>query len=526
MNPLTSFDASSRLYHSWTRVRRFVQAQPPMVRIFLASTVLAGAGLSFYLAGQPFANPPKPYLASGRSFNSEEINRVRNAFEGRVAVWVDEQQRIQVSSDQFDTASGLLAKLGLGIRSVEELRNESLAPNFFESELDKQHRVQLGQEKILETLIDNIPEITWSYVKIHHSKPMVGLRRAPKVSAFVSVETRDDAKLSYRTVKMIQQIVVNNVNELAPNAVTLMDRKARTYLDAKNTVLETNSSDRAREEELRQEIVEKLDWIKGIRVSVHVEERPSVEAVEPAPTSAEQTAVRTESKPSPSREKKVPTPRTLVAANTPLDIESAVPDDEEMEPTVDPAATPKASPTPTPLPPAKPELVSRGRIRIDVPRSFYYHNYMIATSGEKRPSPEAIKPSMVQIEAKIRESVRMTLPGPIDSWEVRIDMIPDDVPLARGPEPARPAEATRRTLGWELIGAAVALAVVAIVSAMVRYGRRPEPRGSFTSGPRRFHRDSPSGPAPSERVRELVRRNPQAAASVLQRWIGQGGDAV
>ena len=32
-----------------------------------------------------------------------------------------------------------------------------------------------------------------------------------------------------------------------------------------------------------------------------------------------------------------------------------------------------------------------------------------------------------------------------------------------------------------------------------------------------------SGHAPSERVRELVRFNPEAAAGVLQRWIGQGG---
>ena len=32
-----------------------------------------------------------------------------------------------------------------------------------------------------------------------------------------------------------------------------------------------------------------------------------------------------------------------------------------------------------------------------------------------------------------------------------------------------------------------------------------------------------AGHAPSERVRELVRFNPEAAAGVLQRWIGQGG---
>ena len=35
--------------------------------------------------------------------------------------------------------------------------------------------------------------------------------------------------------------------------------------------------------------------------------------------------------------------------------------------------------------------------------------------------------------------------------------------------------------------------------------------------------DAGAGPGPSERVRELIRLNPEAAASVLHRWTGQGG---
>jgi hypothetical protein len=37
---------------------------------------------------------------------------------------------------------------------------------------------------------------------------------------------------------------------------------------------------------------------------------------------------------------------------------------------------------------------------------------------------------------------------------------------------------------------------------------------------------SESGAGHSERVRELIRHNPEAAASVLHRWIGQGGHAA
>jgi flagellar biosynthesis/type III secretory pathway M-ring protein FliF/YscJ len=37
---------------------------------------------------------------------------------------------------------------------------------------------------------------------------------------------------------------------------------------------------------------------------------------------------------------------------------------------------------------------------------------------------------------------------------------------------------------------------------------------------------SETTPGASERVRELIRHNPEAAASVLNRWIGQGGHAA
>ena len=55
--------------------------------------------------------------------------------------------------------------------------------------------------------------------------------------------------------------------------------------------------------------------------------------------------------------------------------------------------------------------------------------------------------------------------------------------------------------------------------------RRPVPRRARGADRGRYPIDAAPEPghAPSERVRELVRFNPEAAAGVLQRWIGQGG---
>ena len=86
------------------------------------------------------------------------------------------------------------------------------------------------------------------------------------------------------------------------------------------------------------------------------------------------------------------------------------------------------------------------------------------------------------------------------------------------------ADSRRRALDWGIVGTVVA--VVSILAAMgswIQVARRPVPTPGPVPQTRRFHVDTASEPGPSERVRELVRRNPEAAASVLQRWTGQGG---
>jgi hypothetical protein len=79
---------------------------------------------------------------------------------------------------------------------------------------------------------------------------------------------------------------------------------------------------------------------------------------------------------------------------------------------------------------------------------------------------------------------------------------------------------------WVALSGVVVLASVGAVGAMVRLATRRQPtRPSRSSWRPGFVVDGPNDPlpGPSERVRELIRLNPEAAAGVLQRWIGQGG---
>ena len=83
----------------------------------------------------------------------------------------------------------------------------------------------------------------------------------------------------------------------------------------------------------------------------------------------------------------------------------------------------------------------------------------------------------------------------------------------------------RKVLDWGIVGTVVAVvSILAAAGSWIQAARRPVVDSrTGASIPGDYHVDSASEPGPSERVRELVRRNPEAAASVLQRWTGQGG---
>ena len=116
-------------------------------------------------------------------------------------------------------------------------------------------------------------------------------RKDPKPTAFVYVETEGGRALPYRTIQAIPAILAANVRDLAPDSITVMDRRGNRYLDPGNPALGDNSRNRAREEEISEEILEKLDWIKGVRVQVQV---ITARAANPPRD-------RTRSRPSPSR---------------------------------------------------------------------------------------------------------------------------------------------------------------------------------------------------------------------------------
>jgi hypothetical protein len=133
---------------------------------------------------------------------------------------------------------------------------------------------------------------------------------------------------------------------------------------------------------------------------------------------------------------------------------------------------------------------------------------------------------VVRTEDQIRTGIAQVVPlSGRSAWETKIDMIPDEVPLQRHPVVSPPSDARRVVVDWGIAGSMGALATALVMfGAWLLSTRRPSV--VLEAAPRnlRYHEGSSLTPGPSERVREFVRRNPESAVSVLERWTSQGGD--
>jgi type III secretory pathway lipoprotein EscJ len=503
--------ALGRLRPWFEKVRRSVLAQRPTIRWGVGAAAIALCLVLYYLASSTSTTAADSYLRSGQRFSSDDLKKIGRALDRqRIGYRVDDQRRVAVAADQFDAAASAISKLELGPRALDEIRDQSAASSVWESVRDREVREHQRQEKILESMINELDGVVGSFVWINRPKERLGSRDAARPSAFVRLETEGDRQLPFRAIQAITTNLTGAVPGLAAEAITVVDRRGHKYLDAGNPALSALSHSRAREEELSQEILEKLDWIKGVRVSVQVPGggmTGSGSTANPDPDSSGETTGS--SSPGtghgPAESSRTSPPLTpAVAINRPLSLEP------------EPAAGAE-SPAPAPVAPG------RGRVWVKVPRSYYY-NVSILPS-RKEPTIEELQKLVARTEEQIRTGIAHVVPltGPA-GWEARVDVITDEVPLGRPPVVGSAPDSRRLALDWGIAGGMGALAAAAVtVGSWVLGARRPARRPESSSSVR-YHRGAAAMPGPSERVREFVRRNPESAVSVLERWTSQGAD--
>jgi flagellar M-ring protein FliF len=548
---LSSGSALGRFGSLLQRLRRSMAARRPAVRWGLAALTLVVLVLLGFLGASSLTTAESAYLGSGRRYSPDDLIKIRRVLDRqRFPYQIDDQRRVAVAPEQHELASTAISKLDIGPRPPGEIRDDqSAASSVWESIHDKELREYQGREKILESMIDDLDGIVGSFVWINRPKPRFGLQPVVKPSAFVRLETEADRQLPFRMVQSLTTILTGYEPGLTADAVTVVDRRGHKYLDAGNPALSALSHNRAREEELSQEILEKLDWIDGVRVSVqlpetavsgldpvaqgHSERRDTVDSqtlrLVRESKHADPTA-RPEAPRAIAVEPKVAAP--AVAVNRPLTLEPEPPPPPQAA-----TGAPAPGSTSTATPPSEAgrrvlaPSVSRdvstdpGRVWVRVPRSFYYHVGILP--NHKEPSLEEFQKLVARTEEQIKTVIALVVPlSGSSAWKTTIDMIPDKVPLDRPPVVAPPADARRIALDWGIAGAMGAMAAALVTfGSWILSARRPSARPAAPPRGLRFHEGSVLTPGPSERVREFVRRNPESAVSVLERWTSQGGDA-
>jgi flagellar M-ring protein FliF len=498
-NPTSPATVVARVRAQVHRVRRSLAARGPIFRWSLPLVAVAVLVALAYVAS-PLPSGSE-YLRSGQPFSSDDIIKITRALDVKPLPYrVDDRGRIEVPGDRLDEARAVLAKLDVGPRPIGEI--EKMIPSSLWDGLPEQEqRIKKARQEVLAALIRRLEGINDAHVWINRPKTRVGFRPTANATAFVWLETDGNREIGPTTVQSIQDIIMGNEPDLKPDAMTVFDQKGRHYLIAGNSTLGKMTKDRAREAEFTEKILEKLDWVKGVRVTVQMVPAPA--SPPPPPSSSTPTSVA----------EATVSPESSVGVNKPL----------ELDPSPGPGPGPALDVATSP-PPAKPaEDHSPARVLVYVPRSFY-----LKAMPNRGPSQGDLQLARSSTETRIRTAVNFVVP-PGALHEVMIDTIPDDEP-ASPPRMSPPATDARRSIPWWVpsASAGAGMATLLFVTSRVLASRRPEARPASSAHRGRYTVDAPSepGPGPSERVRELIRLNPESAASVLHRWIGRGGESA
>ncbi len=484
--------AAARLRAHAVRTRRWLWNLSPAARWGLALVALAAVAGFGYLA-TPVAPVGEP-LYGGQRFGSDEIDAITRALSGNhIKYRVVDMGRIEVASDQVDAATDVVAKLSVVPRSIREMRERANQPSFLESLTDTERRQTEFRAQFLESIFRRLPGVVSANVQINRTLVRGGFRPTPGASVFVYLQTEQNRPIASLTVQSIQNTLVGAIPDLKHDAVTVVDERGHHYLYAGNPALGALSRTRAREEELGRKILDELHWIKGVSVTVQL-------LMHPAPVESAATS------PAPAVARPAPTegPGPPIGLNIPV----------ELDPAPNVAETSVAGSVAS----ESAGGAEQGKIWVKVPRSFY------KSTIQREPSIEVSK-LWERNEKLIRTAIDLVVARG-ESWDVKIDSIPDDASSA-DPMPIQAASQSRRPVPWwSLAGTAAAVVVMLMVTAYrAVVSRRPVPRRARGTDRGRYPIDAApeSGHVSSERVRELVRFNPEAAAGVLQRWIGQGG---
>ena len=486
-----SVSTSPRVRDVWQTLRRWTGDRSEATRRAALAIGLAIVALAAVYAAMPSEPTATEWLFAGRRFSPDKIEPIVAALADADIRAVVDSHRVGVPRDRVREARAALKQAKIAPPSFEEiLRSGGEQSSFFDTPDQLQNREDRAKEQALAALIEQQCDgVVSAHVVLTPLAAPNGFNpsRVVKAKAVVTLETEDDRPLSDRSVRKVLSLLRGFTRfEIAAESVGLLD-KQKQYLDAGNLALLRSVLNGAHREDLADSVRANLPS-EGVEIFVRFDADPDAE--------------------SPSGIDENSNPRTFV--NRPADLADAKP--ESTRAVTDLGAHD----------PGKAFVTVRLNRRADAERDSF-----------SKTEPAAWTLS----DDEIKERVARALPQG-ETGAVSIERVDEPVrnrptspPIAApAPVPSTRGDGTKpEWLPYAIAGAALGLvALAAGGSLLMGWRRRPALRSAEPAGARtRFDREeastSTARPAPSERVRELVRRDPEAAAGVLQRWIGQGG---
>lgn len=497
----TSVSSSPRVRNAWQKLRLWAGDRSGASRRATMVVGLALAAIASIYAALPSEPVEVEWLFAGRRFSPEKIEPIVAALADADIRAVVDSRRVGVPRDRLRQARAALKQAKIAPPSFDEILNAGEdRSSFFETPEQIQNREDRARERALSALIERQCDgVVSAQVVLTPLASNRGLNpsRTVKAKAVVTVETEDDRPLECRTVRKVLSLLRGFTRfEIAAESVGLLDRK-KQYLDAGNRELLRSILNGAHREDLADKVRAALPG-DDAEIALRFETAGEGDWSSSAPE---------------ERSK----PRAF--ANRPVDL-------AEAQGETDRAVTDLGAHDP-------------GKAFVTIRL-----NRRVESAGSSALKTEPVAWTLT--DDQIKERVMRALPKD-ELGEISIERV--DEPLRRRaassptPAPSPVAETSTSTstapgasvrlesrsewLPYAVAGAGLGLvALIAAASLLMGWRRRPALREADPSGVRtRFDREdaATSGPAPSERVRELVRRDPEAAAGVLQRWIGQGG---
>lgn len=473
--------APARLRDEARRAWRWATDRTPRARLALAALALAALAGAGYWVSTSTPEVQTAWLYEGQELTTEEARRVLDALaEAKIPAEPGPRGQVAVPADRRSDALVVLGKKKLGPKTLGAIRDESLSESPFAWPGDRGERADRLRARKAEVLISELEGIESADVFLERAPGRSPGSRAGKVKVLVRLHLRDDQQVSPQSLEAIRFIVGSIEPDLPPDALYVLNRTGRPYLVPGKPDAGVETMAHVREESLAAKIKQRLVWIEGVQVFVTLEVPPA--GPNPAATAAP------------------PAPAPEVVLNGPAEV---------------------AEPAPEPSPaPAAPEI-GKAKILVQVPIAHYLRAYR--NMHRREPTQDDLRLYGSVTEDKIRATVETVLPS-AEVAALKIDRIDDPGP-ALPPMAAAGPESSRPSTWWLPAGVAGAVGFLAALLIGTRWLAARRPSATPAAAVPRAHFEVGDDAGPSGRVRELVRRDPAAAAGVLHRWIGQGGHA-